>query len=341
MRSYRMMLSSPHDLDSPTEGTMDSSYYLPRQRVIQQKPHDTYDAAIARSRFHSHGHAEITGNTETSGQEMLLYLSMVTSEEQILSLQSYLASMSAAELRNEFIACRRQSSILSRSERSSILSRYSFQSVASSNTVDSFDFEANHMSTLSHYGASTPVHESRAQDSAYPTMASHSTSHACMGCGVVFRNENTLRRHQREKCERTHEFVCRICRPRLAFGLLDRLERHHQTKHNCDRCVTGTSEKCKESLRSCQQSLPPKKAWACSCCLKYFTLQKDYFDHSVDHGTSNGRVTNWSFNIQVASLLNHPVLVRSSTFDMSHELTRSPRSNTYTCSRSMIGTGLR
>jgi hypothetical protein len=145
-------------------------------------------------------------------------------------------------------------------------------------------------------------------------------SNICYACDKSFANVTTLAKHQNEFCERKVEWVCPAC-PRKAFGLQERLNRHHMEAHadscpsGCDKREKFVSEACKMQLSKCSRQLATKKAWGCPCCVKCFESLEEWSRHASSHPIQNEKVQDWSYSTMIWSLLKQPYISDHAAWD--------------------------
>jgi hypothetical protein len=133
----------------------------------------------------------------------------------------------------------------------------------------------------------------------------------CGGCNTAFSNKTSLSRHQKEHCERTVEWVCRLCAPAKHFFRKDKLSQHHIDNHG-EACVPSCKQKwgglCERHLNRSVLELPPKKAWGCPCCLACFDTFAAWTRHSANHPVQNNKIVGWSLGTMVQSLILQPYI---------------------------------
>jgi hypothetical protein len=135
----------------------------------------------------------------------------------------------------------------------------------------------------------------------------------CYACNISFKKATTLAKHQTEFCERKVEWVCPAC-PRKAFGLQERLNRHHMEVHadscpsGCDKREKVYSEACKIHLSKCSRQLATKKAWGCPCCIMCFESLEEWSHHVSSHPIQDEKVQDWSYATMIWSLLKQPYI---------------------------------
>jgi hypothetical protein len=138
-------------------------------------------------------------------------------------------------------------------------------------------------------------------------------SNICYACNKPCGSATTLAKHRTEFCERRVEWVCPAC-PRKAFGLQERLNRHHMDAHadscpsGCDKREKLLSEACKMQLSNSSRQLATKKAWGCPCCVKCFESLEEWNHHVLSHPIQDEKVQDWSYSTKIWSLLKQPYI---------------------------------